>query len=178
MNEYLHRKIENLQEQIDEIENLPAAKTYDEVVGRVHSQMGAEQIINAAVAMENDLTDEEKALIGAEALKQNADWAQFKAIKERIGISWNDFRNLAKAFSPEDFRKKPRLRESKNGNELLKELRMKKGLTQSQLAELADIPFKTYQSLENGRRELSTASAGKVLRLAKALGTSVESLLE
>lgn len=59
----------------------------------------------------------------------------------------------------------------------LKELRKAKGLTQSELAELASVSLKALQSYEQEYRPLGGASADVVYKLAQALGTTMETLL-
>ena len=55
----------------------------------------------------------------------------------------------------------------------LRELREAKGLTQAQLADLIGVSRKTVNTVENGVFVPSTVVA---LKLAKALGSSVEAL--
>lgn len=57
----------------------------------------------------------------------------------------------------------------------LKEVRTKAGLTQAELAELAEVSRKTINTVENGVFVPSTLLA---LKLAEALGTKVETLFE
>lgn len=59
----------------------------------------------------------------------------------------------------------------------LKELRIEKGITQRELAELAGIPIRAIQVYEQGYRPLGGASAEVVYKIANALGTTVEHLL-
>ena len=53
------------------------------------------------------------------------------------------------------------------------ELRLKKGLSQSQLARAAGVPVSTLKNWEQGRREPLLSAA---YRLAKALGVSLDEL--
>lgn len=55
----------------------------------------------------------------------------------------------------------------------LKKLRLKKGLTQIELAEKAGITVRCYQQYENGERQ---PRAGTAIQLAKLLHSSVEKL--
>lgn len=57
----------------------------------------------------------------------------------------------------------------------LREARARRHLTQAELATLADVSRKTINTVENGVFIPSTVLA---LRLARALGTSVESLFQ
>lgn len=62
------------------------------------------------------------------------------------------------------------------GNELvnrLREERTRRNLTQAQLAELVGVSRKTINTVENG---VFTPSTTLALRLARALGTTVEQL--
>ena len=59
----------------------------------------------------------------------------------------------------------------------LKDRRMAKNLKQRELAELAGVTLKALQAYEQGYRPLGGASAEVVLKIAKALGTTVEELL-
>lgn len=56
----------------------------------------------------------------------------------------------------------------------LKELRKEKKLTQKELAEKTDIPYRTLQRWENGESQIKT---GKAQRLADFFGVSVGYLL-
>ena len=60
----------------------------------------------------------------------------------------------------------------------LKEYRKKSGLTQQELAEKVGISHRTLQDYEQGQKPLEGARAITVLRMAKALGCSVEDLLD
>lgn len=56
--------------------------------------------------------------------------------------------------------------------------RKTRGMTLKQLSEATGILIKSISRFETGERELKNASAETVLKLAKALGVSVEELLE
>ena len=56
-------------------------------------------------------------------------------------------------------------------------LRKQRGLTQQQLAEAAGVSLRMIQLYEQGQNDLSKAAAGAVMRLAHAIGCSVEELL-
>jgi len=57
-------------------------------------------------------------------------------------------------------------------------LRRERGLTQQQLATASGIPLTTIQKLENGTNRIINARAITVLALAKALGLTMEELLD
>lgn len=59
----------------------------------------------------------------------------------------------------------------------LRDRRMAKNLKQRELAELAGVTLKAIQAYEQGYRSLGGASAEVVLKIAKALDTTVEELL-
>lgn len=60
----------------------------------------------------------------------------------------------------------------------LKTLRLNAGLSQSELAEISDIPVRTIQQYEQKQKNINAAKAETVAKLAKALNTSVEKLME
>ena len=60
----------------------------------------------------------------------------------------------------------------------LKHFRTEAGLSQAQLAEKAGISFRTLQDYEQGRKPLEKAAAITVLTLARALGCTVEDLID
>ena len=60
----------------------------------------------------------------------------------------------------------------------LKLMRIKKGLKQSDLAAASGIPLKCIGNYEQLRRNLNRAQVCTVYRLAKALGCTIEDLLE
>lgn len=60
----------------------------------------------------------------------------------------------------------------------LQGLRMQAGLSQTELAFMAEIPLKTLQSLETGARNINGARTEISVRLAKILRCRVEDLLE
>jgi len=63
-------------------------------------------------------------------------------------------------------------------NTNLKTLRLDAGLSQSELAEISDIPVRTIQQYEQNQKNINAAKAETVVKLAKALNCSVEALLE
>ena len=60
----------------------------------------------------------------------------------------------------------------------LKHYRQKAGLSQSELAYMADISVRTLQDYEQGRKPLEGARAITVLTLARILGCTVEDLID
>ena len=60
----------------------------------------------------------------------------------------------------------------------LKRLRTGKGLTQAQLAESAETTLRTIQKYENGELDLRKAQVQTVLKMAQALGCSVEDIIK
>lgn len=60
----------------------------------------------------------------------------------------------------------------------LKEMREKSGMSQSQLSRTAGVNIKTLQSYEQGIKDINRAQVGIVLKLAKALGCTIEELIE
>ena len=59
----------------------------------------------------------------------------------------------------------------------LKKLREACGMTQAQLAEAANVSLRSLQKYETGERDLAKAEAATVLKIARALDTTVESLI-
>lgn len=60
----------------------------------------------------------------------------------------------------------------------LQEIRKERGLSQSQLSKLCDVPLKTLVKYESGELRINKASAEVVYRLSKELKCKVEDLLE
>ena len=60
-----------------------------------------------------------------------------------------------------------------NVGKTLQRLRLEKGLSQSELAQLAGVPFRSLQNYEQGHRPTSFEAAAK---LAKALEVSIDVL--
>ena len=60
----------------------------------------------------------------------------------------------------------------------LKNLRLNAGLSQTELADIADVPVRTIQQYEQNQKNINAAKAETVVKLAKALNTSVEKLME
>lgn len=60
----------------------------------------------------------------------------------------------------------------------LKTLHLNAGLSQSELAEISDIPVRTIQQYEQKQKNINAAKAETVVKLAKAQNTSVEKLME
>ena len=60
----------------------------------------------------------------------------------------------------------------------LKALRALAGLSQSELAEQADVPVRTIQQYEQRQKDINKAQAETLLRLARTLNCNVEDLME
>lgn len=60
----------------------------------------------------------------------------------------------------------------------LKEIRKAKNLKQKELAEMAGVSLKALQAYEQNFRPIGRASALDVYRIAKALDTTIEDLLD
>lgn len=66
----------------------------------------------------------------------------------------------------------------RKNNTNLKALRLDAGLSQSELAEISDIPVRTIQQYEQKQKNINAAKAETVVKLAKALNCTVEALME
>ena len=60
----------------------------------------------------------------------------------------------------------------------LKALRLDAGLSQSELAEISDIPIRSIQQYEQNQKNINVAKAETVVKLAKTLNCTVEALME
>lgn len=60
---------------------------------------------------------------------------------------------------------------------MLVQKRRKKGLSQSQLADITGISLRTLQAYESETRDINKAAAENVYLLAQALDTSMEEIL-
>ena len=60
----------------------------------------------------------------------------------------------------------------------LKDLRKSRGLTQAQLAELSGVNSRQIQRIENGESEIGNVTLKNAHALAKALGITIEELLD
>lgn len=60
----------------------------------------------------------------------------------------------------------------------LKQYREMRKLSQRELAERSGVSLRTLQDYEQGRKPINQAAAITVLRIAQALGVTVEDLLE
>ena len=67
---------------------------------------------------------------------------------------------------------------TRKGNTNLKNLRLNAGLSQGELADIADVPVRTIQQYEQNQKNINAAKVETVVKLAKALNTSVEKLME
>ena len=60
----------------------------------------------------------------------------------------------------------------------LKRIRMAKGYSQKQLAELSGVSLRSIQMYEQRRKDINKAQSDSLFHLAKALGCTMEDLLE
>lgn len=60
----------------------------------------------------------------------------------------------------------------------IKNIRIKAGLTQSELAELSNISLRTICAFEQGTRIIDNANISLVITLANALNCKIEDILE
>ena len=60
----------------------------------------------------------------------------------------------------------------------LKRIRMAYGCTQAELAQMADVSLRSIQMYEQRNKDINKASVDTVYRLAKALGCTMEDLIE
>lgn len=61
---------------------------------------------------------------------------------------------------------------------MIKELRKEKGLTQSALAQEANIPLRTIQKYESGEYKIENMTLGNAIKLASALDCEPADLIE
>lgn len=104
----------------------------------------------------------------------------FKEIDNYIPIS--EVLNMYSPFHEMDISqfcdKMLELYNKRKNNTNLKKLRIGAELSQSQLAEISDIPLRTIQQYEQNQKNINSAKAETVVKLAKALNCTVEALLE
>lgn len=60
----------------------------------------------------------------------------------------------------------------------LRERRTNRGLSQSELAKLANVNYRTLQDYEQGSKDINRIAAITLYRIAKALDCKIEDLLE
>ena len=60
----------------------------------------------------------------------------------------------------------------------LKRIRLARGLSQADLARIADVDIRSIQSYEQGANNINKARADKLYRISKALGCCMEDLME
>ena len=60
----------------------------------------------------------------------------------------------------------------------LKTARQRRGMSQSELAEAAQVPLRTLQQYEQGQKDILKANVEYVVSLAHVLGCSVEEILD
>lgn len=59
----------------------------------------------------------------------------------------------------------------------IKEIRMENGLTQAELSEMTGLKQQYLSSLENDKRDILGISTGNSLKIAHALGCTIEALI-
>ena len=59
----------------------------------------------------------------------------------------------------------------------LRELRLRAGLTQQQLAGKIGAPYRTIQKYESGELKIENMTLGKAAKIADALGVEIKALL-
>jgi transcriptional regulator with XRE-family HTH domain len=64
-----------------------------------------------------------------------------------------------------------------NMNSKIKQMRLSRGLSQSQLAEKSNVSIKTIQKYESGERNINKARLDIVCKLAKALQCEITDLI-
>lgn len=60
----------------------------------------------------------------------------------------------------------------------LKKLRQDRGLTQAEIAKLADLNLRTYQDYEQGAKPINRIALEDGLRLAEVLKTDIKRIME
>ena len=104
----------------------------------------------------------------------------FKEIDNYIPVS--EVLNMYSPFHEMDISqfcdKMLELYNKRKNNTNLKKLRLGAELSQSQLAEISDIPLRTIQQYEQNQKNINAAKAETVVKLAKALNCTVEALME
>lgn len=60
----------------------------------------------------------------------------------------------------------------------IKTVREERGLSQAELAKLADVSVRTLQAYEQGTKDINKAEVLRVYRIAKALKCKIEDLIE
>lgn len=60
----------------------------------------------------------------------------------------------------------------------LKDKRIEKGYSQSELANIADVPLRSLQDYERGHRDFNIASVAVVKKLADALDCRIEDIID
>lgn len=104
----------------------------------------------------------------------------FKEIIKTISIS-----NIMSLYSPyhemdikQFVDKMNEIYKAKNAHSNLKNMRIRAGLSQSQLAEQTNIPVRTIQQYEQRQKNINNAKVDYLIRLSKALYCDIELLLE
>lgn len=99
---------------------------------------------------------------------------EYISIKEIEGMYYKyhemDIRQFAKKLDER--------REEARAQSALRRMRLYSGYSQSELANLTEIPLKTIQAYEQGTKKINNANIDYILRISKVLGCSIEALLE
>lgn len=82
-----------------------------------------------------------------------------------------------RAMSP-DKAQELRLRRGLDKGSKLRILRVKRGLSQSELAEKSDVPIRTLQKYENNYQSIDTAKLNTMCQLSAALDCKITDILE
>lgn len=108
-----------------------------------------------------------------------AQWYLNKSFSEIISVMpFSQLINMYHPYHEADEMKTIEIIQSRFSNECqLKTIRLKRKLTQEQLAALSGVNVRTIRSYEQGTNDLSKAQGESLLMLAKALNCTVEDLL-
>lgn len=142
-----------------ELQNKLAAEGKDFSAGTITE---SERLIKLAEEIFFELTGEERKTLKTKALHPNPDYSDTKEVKERLKLTWNELKLMAGWCTESE----------------LKIMREKRNVTQQALADAAGISIKTLQDYESGRYNFNGAAASTVKKIAKALGCSMEELID
>lgn len=102
----------------------------------------------------------------------------FEDIQDAVGIS--KIRRLYNPYHEADIRKAVEKIEEIHGigdTRGLKNLRVRAGITQKELADLTDIPLRTIQQYEQGQKDIAKAQAEYVIRISHVLNCEPEKII-
>lgn len=104
----------------------------------------------------------------------------FDEIDESIPIG--EIRNLYYPYHEMDMSQfveiMERIRNERIKETKLKRIRQNVGISQQQLSNLSDVPVRTIQQYEQRQKDINKASGATILKLSRALCTTMEELLE